>query len=111
MTQDYALEAIEAWEAACQDAEPEALIEAGNDLMRLMSHYANAGQGDAAWPKAGEHAAQLEGLPSLIDRVRQLCATPFDILEIEGDDGTITDTPVVRATDVLAALNGSRSDS
>jgi len=110
VTQDYELEAIEAWEAACQDAEPEALIEAGNDLMRLMSHYANAeqGNGDTARPKAGEHATQLQGLPSSIDRVRQLCATPFDILEIEGDDGTITDTPVVRATDVLAALDGSR---
>lgn len=45
------------------------------------------------------------------DRLRQLCKTPFDILEIEGDDGTITDTPVVRAIDVIAAIDGSAADS
>lgn len=50
-------------------------------------------------------SAARPGLSVNIDRLRQLCATPFDVLEIEDDDGTVTDTPVVRAADVIAALD------
>ncbi|WP_255785850.1 hypothetical protein [Mycobacteroides abscessus] len=39
------------------------------------------------------------------DRLRRLCASPFDVLEIEYEDGVFTDTPVVRVADVIAALD------
>lgn len=53
----------------------------------------------------GEHAVDPEGLRAKVDRLRRLCESPFDILEIEGEDGAVTDTPVVRATDVIAVLD------
>lgn len=40
----------------------------------------------------------------IADRLRRLCASPFDVLEIEYEDGVFTDTPVVRVADVIAAL-------
>lgn len=39
-------------------------------------------------------------------QLRRLCENPFDILEIEDDDGTITKTAVVRAADLMAVLDG-----
>lgn len=40
-----------------------------------------------------------------VDRLRRLCENHFDVLEIEDDEGTITKTAVVRAVDVLAAVD------
>lgn len=51
------------------------------------------------------HTPDLDGMPAMIAELRRLCAEPFDTLEIEGDDGAITDTRVVRTEDIIAAIN------
>ena len=53
-----------------------------------------------------ERSLDLEGILAKIDRLRRLCANPFDVHEIEDDDGTITDTAVLRASDLIAILDG-----
>lgn len=53
----------------------------------------------------GGHKTDLDCIPAMIAELRQLCAEPFDTLEIEGGDGAITDTHVVRAADIIAAIN------
>ncbi len=54
---------------------------------------------------AGDFAPDLDGVPAMIAELRQLCAEPFDTLEIEGDDGAITNTLVVRPADIIAVIN------
>ncbi len=56
-------------------------------------------------PNKGGDNSDLDGMPAMIAELRRLCAEPFDTLEIEGDDGAITDTRVVRAADIVAAIN------
>lgn len=58
----------------------------------------------AALVEAGRRPNPSEPSPTQIDQLRQLCANPFDVLEIETDDGTITATPVIRASDLIAVL-------
>lgn len=91
-----AIEAAGAVEAYSVDGSPEAL------LAGAIRHLASA---VIARPNAGGHAPDLVGIPAMIAELRRLCAEPFDTLEIEGDDGAITDTRVVRAADIIAAIN------
>ncbi|OKH73686.1 hypothetical protein EB73_06610 [Mycobacterium sp. SWH-M3] len=102
--------------------------------IRVRTKFPSAIVVASSWPGSGQHEpddlvstihravetfgddADLEIIirrrePSLdgtakTDRLRRLCETPFDILEIEDEDGIVTDTPVVRATDVIATLDG-----
>jgi hypothetical protein len=57
----------------------------------------------------GERSLDLDGTLAKIDRLRRLCAAPFDVLEIEDDDGKIANTAVLRASDVIAILDDGRS--
>lgn len=61
---------------------------------------------------SADHQSDTSGIQELAgfkEQLLRLCEKPFDILEIEDDDGTITKTAVVRAADVAAVLDGSRT--
>lgn len=60
---------------------------------------------EVARTDAEGYAPGVDGIPAMIVELRQLCVEPFDTLEIEGDDGVITETRVVRAKDIIAAIN------
>ncbi|WP_157931644.1 hypothetical protein [Mycobacteroides abscessus] len=64
----------------------------------------------AALVDAARRSNDPETLLAKIARLRQLCETPFDVLEIESDDGTITNTAVIRAVDVQAILDPAAAD-
>lgn len=95
-------------EARMAEDNSEQFAESGNETMKAS---------EAAAARAYRHivryldqlnpnTGRIDESGPLIDQVRRLCASPFDVLEIEYDDGVFTNTPVVRVADVIAVLDG-----
>lgn len=69
------------------------------DMVEFLDH-----EFEAERDRANEHFEARMEAEAKLRLARELCAHPFDVLEVEQDDGSVVETAVVRVSDVQARL-------
>lgn len=63
---------------------------------------------EAEHDRATEHFDARMSAVATLSALGEVCAQPFDVLQVEQDDGSVIETAVVRLDDILACLTSSQ---